>query len=255
MYQNFAIVSIAANSSKKVIRIVCTLDVDEASVLSDAVCLSDCVTGQRIAIDCKVNQDTIVIHLRDWPIANREYLVSIGTTIRSITGEQLAEDFRCKTIFKSEIRSKLTVTFPADYEEIDALRFAWKEWSPEQEEPINSYYLEIAADNGFFDLCKSTEVVGRSEIMLDDLPKGQYYFRIRAQNETAYGSWSKIVSFLFHPNDGTLLPDDPEEPVYAPPLQLISAPVNGETPATFLLEFDEMLSADDLQITLFRRGL
>lgn len=255
MYQKFDLLGIKASLKDKKVYIECTLDVEESSVSNDTVTLVARGTNRILNYDFIVNGSVIELDLKDWPVPNTEYMLVVQTGIKSITNEPLTSALKRMITFTSEITSTVIITSPSDHEEVNALSLAWAETVADKSmEPVNSYYIEVANENVFYNLVRATNVYDKNEINLTDIPDGQYYVRVRAQKGDQYGRWSETITFLYKTISVSPSPTVPgEEPIYDEDLIVITSPVNGETPASFLFEFDEALDTEGIEIIVIRR--
>lgn len=257
MYQKFDILSVNTSLKDKKVYIECTLDVDETSVTPDTITLVSKATNRLMDAEFAVNGRIIELDLKQWPEPNAEHMIVVQTGVKSVTDEPLSTALKRLILFKSEIMSSVVITSPSDHEEISAIKMVWKEQPVNNMPAINSYYMEIATENAFYNLVISTNVFDKNEIALTSIPAGQYYARVRAQDGDHYGPWSEVVTFLV--KDALPVTDTPapgaEEPVYSQEMELISVPKNGETPNTFLIEFDEDIDMDGIEITVIRRSV
>jgi len=257
MYQKFDLLGINVSMKDKKVYIECTLDVDESSVSNETITLVGKGTNRIIDYDFVVNGSVIELDLKEWPVPNVEYMLVIQAGIRSITDEPLSAALKRMITFSSEITSTVVITSPSDYEEINSLKLTWSEkLTNTNMELANSFYMEVANENAFYNNVRETNIYDKSEIVLTDIPDGQYYVRIRAQKGDQFGRWSDTVTFLYKSNTDTPIPTLPgDEPVYDEDLIILSAPTNGETPSTFLFEFDETLDTEGIEVTVIRRTI
>jgi hypothetical protein len=193
------------------------------------------------------------MHLQEWPAAQSEYLLRIQSGIRSIVDDELPDSLQRVVVFKSEVLSTVNILSPSHHEVLHALNIAWEEVSVDgnEESLVSSYYLEIAKENAFYNIVRATEVVGHQEIQLADIEDGQYYLRIRAQKNGEYGRWSKVITFLIQPEQDE--PTEEAEPIFEEDLEIVSAPVNGETPTSFIFVFDEEIDTDSMPSIVVKR--
>lgn len=262
MYQEFSVLRISTNLMEKKVFIEFSLDVNRDTATLDTLVLADKATSKLIDTRIHVNRNIVELELANWPIPNTEYMIKVQKGITSIVDDELPDSLQRNVVFKSEITSVVEVQSPADHEEIDELFISWKETQVRPSENlVRSYYLEIATNNVFYDIVKKTEVHDKDSITLSSLPDGQYYLRVRAQKDGQYGRWSDVVTFIVnrenkepgHIDDAI---EDDDGPVFEEELKTITIPVNGETPESFLLEFDEEIDPDSIQdIIVIRRSV
>lgn len=255
MYREFGLLSVSTSLIERRVQLEFTLDVDPDSATLDALvfCVKD--SGRIVPMDIAVSKRTITLHLREWPQTETEYLLRIQSgSIRSIVDDELPDSLLRTLTFKSEVLSTIDILTPAHHEELTDLRVSWRENSVEEsgEGLVFSYYLEIAEENAFYNIVRSTDVSEQQEIQLQGLKPGQYYLRIRAQKNKEYGRWSETVTFVMKEKEAV----EPDEPIYERPLVLKTKPANGVTPASFIFVFDEDIDTDMVPtITLQRRPI
>lgn len=254
MYQGFNILKISTSLLEKKVSIELSLDVDEDTVSLNTLILAEKETSRLVDYRISVNRRVIELELADWPVPNTEYLLKVQKGITSIIGDDLPDSLQRSLIFKSEITSAIEVLSPADHEEIEDLSIVWEEKQVQPSEDLaNSYYLEVSTDTAFYNIVKKTEIIGKQEVTLSDIPSGQYFLRIRAQKDSDYGRWSNTSTFIFRTKDKHV---DPEDPVYEEELSVIGVPVNGESLNSFLIEFDDDIDVDSIEeITVIRRSI
>lgn len=256
VYTEFSIVSVDTDIMTRSITITATFDVDAGSVNQSTVQLYSDVNKNYVAYDAVVQGKVITLTLHDWPSTNTDYILSISK-IKNVLGAELANGngiFR-KIIFSSNVTSSVEITYPAYNEVINDLKAEWIEDQPNPNgELANSFYIEVSSDVAFYNIVKSTLVVGRNNIDLSDIPNGQYFMRIRAQKDNAYGAWSDVVSFIVQ--TGAVVPEEPddEQSMFVQELNLVSSPLNGETPGSFVFEFDAPLGVVTIENIIVTRS-
>ncbi len=261
MYQEFSIIKISTSLIEKKIEINFSLDVDEDTATLDTLILVEKETSKIVDTNISVSRNVVQLELVNWPTPNKEYMIKIQKGITSIVDDILPDSLQRSLVFKSEITSVVEVQSPADHEEIDELSISWNEKQVRPSENlVHSYYLEISTDNAFYNVVKKTEVVDKNKITLSSISNGQYYLRVRAQKDKQYGQWSDVVTFIVSENSKPSEPiyddEDNEDPVFEEDLRTITVPVNGETPESFLFEFDDEIDTDSIQdIVIIRRSI
>lgn len=263
MYQKFNITSISTDLIYKKIYIEFSLDVKEDTVNESSLVLTNRESGAIIPCKIITKRNVVELELNDWPVPNIEYLLRVQKTILSIVDDQIEGSLQRNIIFKSQIVSSIQIVNPSDHEEMKELIITWKETNvSNSEDLVNSYYLEIANENAFYNIVKDTKIVDRNEILLSGIDAGQYYLRIRAQNEEGqYGRWSDVITFLFSGENkeaGPIFEEDTfeEDSIYEEEFKIINQPENGEDLKTFIIEFEDEVDPDSFkEITLLRRSV
>lgn len=258
MYQKFSIVFISADLIEKRIAIEFTHDVDGDTVTLDTLTLLEKESSRIVDVRIHTKRNFVYLELLDWPNPNTEYMLLIQKGIKSIVNDELPDSLQRSIYFKSEVTSAVEVRSPSDYEEINELFISWVEKrTVPSENLVNSYYIEIAKDNAFYNIIQKTEVHDRNDITLSLLPPGQYYLRIRAQKNGHYGRWSDTVTFVVK-EESRKPPDSnfDDGPIFEEELEVVMTPVNGETPKSFIIEFNEEIDPESIEnIIVTRRSI
>lgn len=278
MYQNFNITQVETDSVKREVIVHFNLDIDVDTITKRTLKLIDNETDAILPYKLKVRRDTAILSLIEDPVPNREHLLLCDKSIKSITGLPLYSSKINYIVFSSDIVDTVTVTFPTEQEVITACKIVWKPNDPTypDTEPVNRYRVQIARDNVFYNTVVNSIVEDKTEIEFaaPDLD-GQYYIRIRIESTTDYGPWSNIVSFIYQSDKfGNSSSDDDENtdtsedeetttatgtditPIFYSTLKLITSPDNGETPISFVFQFDADIDEDALtsdMISLVRK--
>jgi hypothetical protein len=259
MYQDFSIVTIDTNLKDKSVVITANFDVDPETVTDSNIVLLDRLMRNEVEYSASVEGTVITLSLLEWPTPNVEYILRIQN-LKTVLGDSLSSGIRRKVIFKSAICSKAKIIYPAFDEVITDLRLEWQEILVNPTDMyVNSYYIEISTENAFNNLLKHVEVTANTSIDLTDLPKGQYYVRIRVQDSLGYGEWSEVITFVVA--DHSMPPEPPIDPddddvIYIPEMNITSSVDNGITPAYILIELDHDIDpASIANIIVTRRPL
>lgn len=251
MYQRFDLINVSTNLLEKKVTLVFSLDVDEASAINNTIVLCEKLMGTIASYSISVEGKTVILLLKDWPVPNTEYYISISNSLLSITEDSLDSSFRRTVVFPSEITSLIEITSPSNYEEISSVLLKWKEVLGESNVLVNNYCLEISTENVFYNLVIKTDVLNKQEINLENIADGQYFARIRAQNSSQYGKWSDVITFVV--KAVKVVPVNVE---YEQDLIVESSPENGVTPSSFIIEFDEDIDpAYEITVVVTRRRI
>lgn len=261
MYNKFCVTALDFSALNKTVSIVFNKDIDEDTIIGGAVKLSS-IDGKALSFKTEVVDEEIVLYLDNWPDTSSEYNLVIDKSVSDIAGNTLTSIFRKKIKFPEEITAVTTIKYPYNFQKLDVL-----ELSLSNTDSISEYYVEIADNNNFYDCIYESEIY-TDRLMLDipAMKAGQYYIRARRQENGNYGPWSKIVTFIYKYvcDDDEPKPDGPsadaqmpsawdnlfsneEEKNTAPivdiedELEVITHPESGETPTSFLFEFDKEL--------------
>lgn len=257
MYREFGITKISTSLSEKNIHIEFSLDVDPDTVTSDTIAVMEKESRRILDFAINTNRNIVVLTLNEWPKADTEYIIRIQSGIQSIVEDNLPDSLQRAIIFKSEVTSAIEIISPAQHEETESLLFSWREVKSDDLESslVYSYYLEVAKENAFYNIVRKTTVEGQQEIKLLGVEPGQYYVRIRAQKGASYGKWSETITFIVV-NSSEQEDIDDEDIIFEDELLIVSTPVNGETPGTFVIEFDEELDPGAVyEVSVTRRRI
>lgn len=247
MHNEFTVNEINTEMRNKTITVNFAYDIDPASINDSTIQIR--MRNSNEPVDYKANVEGRVVHivLLNWPEPNQEYILRIEK-LKDILGNELESAARRKVTFKSNICSTINIISPSFNELLNDIYIKWEEIkSDESHQLVNSYLIEIATDTNFYKLANSSYVQDKQEIILNDLSDGQYFLRIRAQKDDQYGFWSETVSFIVK-NKKEELPQDKtdDDPIFIKPIQMLCYPTNGETPESFLFEFDCPIDSDFL---------
>lgn len=276
MFNRFCVIGIENSALHKSLTIIFNKDVDDKSVALGSIRLSS-VNGEAVHFEWTVRDNSVVLSLDTWPAPQNEYLLSVDTSLCDISGTHLDAVFRKKISFPEEITSVVTVRSPYNFEKVNELRFELTD-----SENMGSYYAEIASDSRFYNLIYSGEVFTDTFApVIPSMNPGQYYARFRCQNASAYGKWSRTVSFIYQYicDDDAPKPDGPCADAEMPgawdnlfgsennesgqnpgqsvevedELTILTAPESGETPACFMFEFDRELDPLYGEVVIIKR--
>lgn len=267
MYQDFRILTVDTDIKNKSIVITSNFDISSETVTDANVQIYNKETRNNVEYKPILKGKVLTLELLDWPEPNIELVLSVQK-LKTVLGDDLVAGVRRKIVFKSSICSKLEITYPSFGEVIDDLKVAWKEvLASSDHEYVNSFYIEISTENGFHNILKHFKTENRNDINLSELSNGQYYVRGRVQKDDEYGAWSEIITFIigdvsanpgpiFDPEDSDTPSDDSNDDIYTPDINIISRPINGETPKSILIEFDSEIDPDTIaEIIVIRRSI
>lgn len=218
MESRFQLLNMETSLKKRSIHLIFSLDIDEDSVVDNIYLMK---ISPRAVVPCSLVTDgrSIDVQLQEWPVPNTDYsLVVEPGKILSITGDVLENFLPITLTFKSEVTSDVKILSPSNFDTVDGeLSVTWQEIG---NQPTQHYYLEAATDKTFNDLIvhekidKSAESNAKNcySATLPELKEaGQYYLRIRSEDDNGYGSWSDIVTVVI-PKEKTVVPNpQPEE--------------------------------------------
>lgn len=276
MYKHFNLSSIDLNALEKRIDLKFNFDIEPSSVQGDSINLTTLNGGDHIPFKTVVNNRVISLLLDEWPLPNTQYHIIIEQEIENIAGLKLNSAIRRKITFPSEILAVPYVKSPYNFQKLDELEFIW-----DDTEDSNSYYVEIAKENKFYNLVYNASVFSKEiKPVLSDLKPGQYYFRVRVQKDNSYGVWSAPITFIYkevcvcdtpeedgpsadaqmpsawddlYNNQTEISSNDDNAIEIEDDLEILTSPQNGETPTEFIFEFDRELDSLSGSVIIIRR--
>lgn len=268
MYQEFAVVSIDTIIQDKQIILTSNKAINPNSLNDIVIELFERATKTPLLFDYEVNFDKLIIKLKEWPIPNTDYILGV-TGMASITEETLDTNIKKRLQFKSNVVSTVKVISPVMFEETSSLAIKLLESAEDTTKLTNSFYIEIATDNSFFNITNKT-TLNSTSVTIALKEQGQHFVRARVQTDDSnYSIWSPVISFIYGAN---VIPpiiedinddeidietdlDDDMDPIIdiSGPFEIIEFPDQGVTPEEALLiafsnNLDDM-SIDNIIIT------
>ena len=262
----FSITLIEANLKDQSIYIYFTLELDEDSVNPDNIFLAvrNNNTGKNdiVPYDININGNILRLKLNSWAVPNTKYTLLIQSGIKSITDDNLDTAIVRNFMFKSEVTSTIDIISPSDFEEVSNNSFICN-WQEIGENKTNKYFLEVSTDNAFFNPLIQTVIRDKCSFTTSQLKAGQYYIRIRAENNDSYGYWSPTKTFIINNENNVDNPEvnppdesdkDDDSPIIEKDesLKIISTNENGITPISFDIVFNEDIDMSEAKITIIR---
>lgn len=282
MFKQFNLSSIQVDAINKEIVLKFNFDIAPNSVKGDSINLVTYDTGDHIPFKTKIDNEFIYLYLDEWPIPNTKYQIIVEKEITNIAGMQLNSSLRRQIVFKSVIADVPQIISPYNFERLDKIKISF------QGNPKESYYIEIATENKFYNLIYQGKVYEKEiSLELPDIEEKQYYVRARIEENGDIGQWCEPVTFIYKKvcdcdipeEDGPsaqavmpspnhkweeefghdaessrqdILPDDNIE--IEDILDVLTYPESGMTTNSFVFEFDRELDPDSpLEITIIRR--
>lgn len=267
MYQEFSVVSIETVLNQKKIMISTNRDIDVNTLKDTVIEIYERGSKTPLLFEPIVQGRNLAINLRDWPIPNTDYILSVrGLT--SVAEETLTSNIKRKIIFESNIMSKVNIINPSMFEKINDPFIELKEFAEKSEDLLNSFYVEVSTDNAFYNVVvKGTFNKPVFKIALTK--NKQYFIRARVQtndDNIQYGLWSEVITFIYgeEVDDGNIPdieePNDPDEEtpddngpiVDLEEFEIVNYPDQGITPQQLIIEFSkdiDVFSIEDIIIT------
>lgn len=182
-----------------------SLDVDEDSIGEGNIFVMNKVAGRIEPFQVIVTGRTVRLNLISSPAPDVPYTIVVNGGIKAITGEKIESAVIRTIVFESSVKSSVRIVSPANFQKLRNLEIKLSE---EGDHPVNCFQLEIARENGFYNILRNLELTDINGIAVSDLEKGQYYIRARAFSGDNYGPWSRIITFTI---------EEPEKAVPAIP--------------------------------------
>jgi len=254
MYQDFRIISIDTSYTQKTIYITTSFDIDATSVNSSNIQVYDRVTKQEVGLAYKVQENQLIIELTEWPTPEIDYIVAISK-IKSIIDDDLIAVDKNKISFKNAIVNTVQITSPTPMQVISDVNIEWIEKCPLPNIiSYNNYRIQISTENVFHNIIKDINIKSQLNTIITDLDYGQYYIRMRVENNEETGLWSDIITFYLQEEVESISEDD--TPIYITPIEIISSPFSGETPSSILIELNTEIDPSTVEdIIVIRRDI
>lgn len=266
MYQQFTATTIDIDPATKKIHVNFTNEIDEETVDSHTFYVGKHNDGARIPIEFIVDSAHIYATIIPELEPNVKYVLCATTGIKNAMGESLAHQLTKEFQIISTVRSTVDITAPYDYQDITGtIEIKWNETIEDGSRTCDSYFVQIA-DNHLFEKSEIETYIRRPSqpAQITGLKtSGQKYIRMRAQKDTNdYGPWSNPITIVYTAVNaaGEPIDDDGdsvlEEPVFIRRMEVLTTPEQGETPDSFIIEFDDEIdpaSVEDSIILLQQR--
>ena len=246
------------------------VDTDFVNEQNITVALRDNSVATLSYFDLFTSDDlkTITIKFRNTPVVNSDYVLVIQNTLQDLEGNKLDKSLFRSVMLKSSVTSSINLVSPANFEIIKDKKFIWEEIG---DNLINSFRIQISTDTGFHNVVIDSTVVGQTDITFGkELSHGQYYYRIRAEEDDNYGTWSEIRTFLIQEeteyeeetigDTDSVTQTDSSEPTFenlveeekTGSLNLIEGPKSGVTPSSFSFLFSEDIDISNASVSIVR---
>ena len=246
------------------------IDTDTIDVKNFMVAAQESTTASLPLTDLTVSDDlkTVKISFLDTPLINTRYIIVVQNVVKDLEGHFLEQSLFRELYFKSTVTSTIQLLAPANFEIITNKTFSWQEVG---DTLVNSYRIQVSTDTAFNNIQINSLVTQLSITFGKELSKGQYYYRVRAEQDSNFGSWSEIRTFLIQENneykeetiegatetqkEETVIIEDFVKDIKDNTLHLIGYPENGQTGKAFDFVFEEDLDITDVKVTIVRRDL
>lgn len=231
----FNITAVTPDYSNKQIVIQTTFKVDPDTVNRKNVQVIAASSGITVTYKLSVDDDKIIITLKDWPDLNNYYVVKVEN-IKDKLNRDLVHPLSKDIMFKAECKLKTIISSPNNNEAViqqhNLIYFSIKQVNPDgslsshpmpdnslpnhelpndkednnseltkeavlEDESDVTYHFEFASDTAFFDIVKDyNSPYTDGYIQLDN---GQYYMRTRVIENGLNGDWSEVITFTVIP--------------------------------------------------------
>lgn len=210
---------------------------------------------------------TLQLKFKDAPAVNQPYILMIQENIKDLEGNTLDKSLLRYLEFKSNVTSDVILKSPANFEIVEEQKFSWEERG---DNPVNSFRLQVSTDTGFCNIVTDIVIKDQTSIVLGTpLKAGQYFYKIRAEVDDAFGPWCETRTFLVQQDeeyqeqdvsDDSTIDDDKEDvivedlvnDVKGERLIVEDSPKSGVTPSSFLFLFSEDIDPESLQVSVIR---
>lgn len=255
MYQKFNATTIDIDRIRKVIHIDFNFDVNEDTINGKTIYVYKNKTGDVVNTQYSVDGMSANLSFTGDMEPNIEYVLVVSKEVSSITGEGLYTAVKKIFSIESSVDSTVVVTSPSNYEELkDKISLVWKEVAGDSKTLHGNFLIQIASDNLFFNNLISSTVSEKSQITFGTIKDAvQYFVRIRAQeSESDFGPWSDVMTFTLSKTKPT---QNDDELIFQQDMEILTVPENGETPESFIIEFDSEINVNSIEdnIILIRK--
>ena len=245
------------------------IDTDTISLQNVILAVNDTIAAPVANFQIIVGDDlkTVKLLLTDTPIVNTPYVLVIRDTVKDLEGNNLDKSLFRNVTFASNVTSDIDVKSPANFEIITEQTFVWEE---KGDSLVNSYRLQVSSDTGFHNVQVDTLITDKRSVTLGAMLKaGQYYFRIRAEQDEEFGLWSQTRTFLVQQADEyeeeTVSDDQQDEENEETVIEdlvrdikddriiIEEKPANGVTPETsFMFLLSEDINNEGITVSVIR---
>ena len=231
MQSLFNVTSINTDYTNKQIIIKTTFSIEPKTVNKKNVEIVNASSGAAVIYKLSVDDDKIIVTLKDWPDLNENYYIVKIVNIKDKLNRDLIHPITKNVMFKADTKLKIIILNPNDNEAVvkqhNVVNFSIKQINPDGSETVKpipdsddtpslpneetgkkeamteeeldvTYHFEFASDIAFFDIVKEYKTpYTEGFIQLDN---GQYYMRARAIEGDMNGDWSPVHTFTVVPD-------------------------------------------------------
>ena len=231
MQSLFNVTSINTDYTNKQIIIKTTFSIEPKTVNKKNVEIVSASSGAAVIYKLSVDDDKIIVTLKDWPDLNENYYIVKIVNIKDKLNRDLIHPITKNVMFKADTKLKIIILNPNDNEAVvkqhNVVNFSIKQINPDGSETVKpipdsddtpslpneetgkkeamteeeldvTYHFEFASDIAFFDIVKEYKTpYTEGFIQLDN---GQYYMRARVIEGDMNGDWSPVHTFTVVPD-------------------------------------------------------
>lgn len=231
MQNLFNVTAIDTDYTNKQMIVRTTFSVNPETVNKKNIEVVSASSGAAVIYKLSVDDDKIIVTLKDWPEVDGGYYVVKIVGIKDKLNRDLIHPITKNVMFKADTKLKIIILNPNNNEAVvkqhNVVNFSIKQINPDGSETVKplpgsgetpllpneeigkkevmleeeldvTYHFEFASDIAFFDIVKdySTSYT-EGFIQLDN---GQYYMRARAIEGDMHGDWSPVHTFTVVPD-------------------------------------------------------
>lgn len=272
-YIKFCVVAVESDLKEQSIYIHFNKEIDTDTISPQVitVALQDYNIATMAHYDISISPDlkTVAVKFLTTPIVNSNYVVLIQNTVLDLEGNKLDQSLFRNVMFKSTVTSSIELVRPVNFEIISDKTFSWTEVGSDL---VNSFRIQVSTDTAFNNLLIDNAVKGSSSITFGkELNPGQYYYRVRAEQDSEIGTWSETRTFLIQQSDeyeeevintenDVIAEDINGDPVIenlveeerTDLLHMVTVPKSGITPTSFSFLFDDNIDISNLSVSVVR---
>lgn len=232
MQSLFNVTSIDTDYTNKQIIIKTTFSVEPKTVNKKNIEIVDASSGAAVIYKLSVDDDKIIVTLKNWPDLNENYYVVKIVNIKDKLNRDLIHPITKNVMFKADTKLKIIILNPNNNEAVvkqhNVVNFSIKQINPDGSETVKPipdsedtpttlpnketgnkeamteeeldviYHFEFASDIAFFDIVKDYKTPYTEGFI--QLDSGQYYMRARAIEGDMSGDWSSVHTFTVVPD-------------------------------------------------------
>ena len=242
------------------------IDIDSLTYQNIILAYNNSVTSPLAAYNIILNKDLKTLRLQfvDAPIVNQPYILVLQDKISDLEGNTLDKSLFRNVMFKSSVTSDIILNSPANFEVISLQKFSWTE---KGDDLVNSYRLQVSTDTGFHNLEVDIIIKDQTDIELNvPLVVGQYFYRVRAEQDDMFGVWSETRTFLVQKSneyeedisdsnvdsDNDIPVEDLVGDIKDEKFTVEETPINGQTPSSFCFLFSDDIDDSDIKVSVIR---